>query len=131
MERGTNRPPPLPLEYMEKKSQGPLDKSGLGSTIRSALLTRALRNRKKKYKAPGAIGNPDDRPDIDAIAQSYRQVRADMRRFIMEVDDDLLDKAIFKHPVIGRINLAQTLSFLREHMARHAEQVQERIHHKF
>lgn len=115
------------LEYMEKKSQGTVAKTGLGSTIRSVLLTRALRNKKKKYRAPGVIGSPDDRPDFAAIAQSYRQVRADMRRFITDMDDDLADKAIFKHPVIGPINLTQTLSFLQEHMARHADQVKERM----
>ena len=115
------------LGYMEKKSQRPVAKTGLGSAIRSMLLTRALRNKKKKYRAPGVIGSPDDRPDFAAVAQSYRQVRADMRRFITDMNDDLADKAIFKHPVIGPINLTQTLSFLQEHMARHADQVKERM----
>lgn len=114
------------LGYLKSKMKTTPPRAGWGAAIRSLLLNRALRNKNKKYRAPKVIGSPSERPEYTTLAQNYRQLRVDMRRMMAEGDPRVFRRALFKHPIAGRLNMLQTLAFLQTHLDRHAEQIRER-----
>lgn len=117
------------LGYLEKKINEEKDKipvGGLGAKIRSFMLSRALRNRKKKYRAPKVLGELSDKPELDALKTDYLEARRKLRTLLSKLEKKDLKKAYFKHPVAGRLTIVQTLGFLEDHFERHFEQIKER-----
>jgi hypothetical protein len=118
------------LSYLMKKLSSPeseVPKGGLGSMIRSKLLKRALRNKKKKYRAPKVLGEMASEPDYPMLRSEYLEIRKNLRSLLSNVDRSKINRAYFKHPVAGRLTIPQMLGFLEDHFSRHYEQIKERI----
>ncbi len=117
------------LGYLKKKMQAPANEvqtGGLEAKLRSFMLNRALKSKKKKFRAPKILSNLPDRPDYNALKAHYPKVRSGLRELLSSVDHTNLNKTYFKHPRAGRITFLQTLSFLDLHFKRHFEQIIER-----
>ncbi|CAN5363111.1 hypothetical protein BH09BAC1_BH09BAC1_10040 [soil metagenome] len=113
------------LTYMTKKVQGidELEKGGITSDLRLALLNSFLRL-PVKYEAPAAAQfQPREYYDFKEIEAEWDQLRKEWHEFLDEFDKDSAEKLLFKHPIMGRFNLEQTLRFIYEHVDHHVAQV--------
>jgi len=115
--------------YLRKKVQtNPADvpSAGIAGKLRSFLLSRALKNYGKKFKAPRVIGEMEENPNYVDVKNEYKKTRDELRGLLSGFDQKGAGKAYFKHPVAGKINIHQTLTFLENHFDRHIEQIKER-----
>lgn len=116
------------VNYLKKKVQSKdVPSSGIRCFFASRLLSRALKNRKKKYRAPKVLGEMPDKPDFEKVQDEYLKVRKELRSVLDRFDKKKARKAYFKHPIAGKLNIYQTLSFLENHFERHKEQIYERL----
>lgn len=110
--------------YLNKKILATdVKKSGLKELIASRLLQKALRNTQKKYRAPKMVSNMPDELNFDELTKDYRKVRKDLSSILDKFDEKMASKAYFKHPRAGRLNIHQTMGFLKSHFDRHQEQI--------
>lgn len=112
------------LKYMQKKIQAAdkLAPSGIMGKLRTLLLRLALRIN-IKYKAPEIVSNPSNRITPKELKEKWTALRMELVSFLNEIPEKYHDKAIFKHPMAGKINLFQALDFMGDHMQRHLKQV--------
>ncbi len=117
------------VTYLRKKVQAPpeeVSSAGFAGKVRSFLLSRALRNYGKKFKAPAVIGDVEASPDYIEVKKAYLKAREELKEILNRFDPQMAGKAYFKHPLAGKINIYQTLVFLEDHLERHIEQIKER-----
>ena len=117
------------LKYMQKKlSFNPtLEKTGLKQNFIFLIFQIVFRS-PIKIKAPKGVSNTlpefSDFEETTAIWEHNRQV---LKTWLDNLDNDLWDKKIFKHPVMGRIAMAHTIGFHDEHLRRHTKQIFNRL----
>jgi uncharacterized damage-inducible protein DinB len=115
----------LALIYMKKKSRGlaSLNNSGWLEPIKLFLLQVSQRL-PIRYKAPKPI--LDHTPPalgFDELKEQWSTSRMELKIFLETIDEENVRKMIFKHPVAGRFNATQGLTFLHEHMLHHLPQI--------
>jgi len=110
--------------YIEKKLQAPLEsqKSGLKAAYRSALLTYALRS-SKKFKAPKVLQVPEGPYEVKELFSAWKITRQKLEKALDGIADEHIKRMFFNHPIVGKINLRQTLKFHADHMNRHLLQI--------
>ena len=115
------------VKYMTKKSQGgtAVPKSTVISSLRSFLLTTALQY--LKWKKPAMLPDPPDNLNSNEVMKSWDETRLQLKQLIEKLPDDMLDRNIFRHPSVGRMNMSHTLTFMQEHFDHHLKQIEERI----
>ena len=65
---------------------------------------------------------------IKKIQENWIKSRASFSKLILELNQKKLsNKAVFKHPIMGRINLSLTLYFFKLHFNHHQKQINKRI----
>ena len=119
----------LSLGMLHKQIQKPaseIEKGGIKSSIRSFMLSRALRNYKTKFRAPAVLGDIPAKPNFTEVRKEYLEVRRQLGSLLEQFDKEMVKRAYFKHPVAGRITILQTLEFLKDHLERHEDQMIER-----
>jgi len=112
------------LGYIRKKTQAPemVPPAGLLCTLRTLALVTALSS-PFKFKAPDVVsGTPDNPPQAEAL-RMWAAARAELREMIETLPEELMRRALFKHPVAGRMNMGHTLDFMTAHMRRHGRQM--------
>ena len=105
------------LGYVRKKMQAGagLPRSGVASRLRRATLQLALAL-PLRFRAPAVAASVPDAIDPDALRARWAEVRRAWR--------ELLDgRLVFRHPVAGRLSLADTLAVLQAHLDHHVPQV--------
>jgi hypothetical protein len=75
-----------------------------------------------KFKAPKVVSEPENR-DLESSFEEWGKIRKSIREFVEEYPESNLNKAIFKHPFIGRISLESTLWFFKMHIEHHQKQI--------
>jgi len=116
----------LSLRYVQKKLsfQPKLEKAGPDSWLRSQLLALYL-FLPIKFKAPDAVGD-QSLPGFTALADTrsrWLNARQAWTTFLEQLPDDLLDKAVYRHPFAGRFGWLGMLRFFRNHFDRHKKQI--------
>ncbi len=117
----------LALRYVQKKLgfQPVLKKAGAVEWLRLWALLVYL-NTPLRFKAPDAVGE-QHLPASITLAQTQQQwadVRTAWRSFLAQMPEELCDKAVFRHPFVGRLSWAGMFSFFRAHLKRHRKQLQ-------
>jgi uncharacterized damage-inducible protein DinB len=112
--------------YMKKKSLGidQVDNSGIVESLKLGLLIASQRLPLLKFKAPKIV--LDHTPQFssaEAIIRQWDSVRADLKIFLEAVTDKNLRKKIYKHPIAGRLDVVQAVTFYREHIIHHSPQI--------
>lgn len=120
----------LSLAYLKKKLgfNPELEPAGFGERWRGFLLWFSL-SVPIKFKAPKNVGD-DNLPDRSTRAEArarWQKIRADWTDFLSQMPDNLLNKAIYKHPRVGRLGWPQTMAFLEVHFKRHLKQIRRAI----
>lgn len=119
----------ISLDSLKSKraEYGNFEKAGLKNSLRSLALKVALRSG-KKFKAPvSKLENVDNEKSLDQLFGEYRDGRKALREFITTFPEEHRSKAIFKHPVIGRISVKQMLAFFEDHFDHHKKIIQTRL----
>jgi hypothetical protein len=111
--------------YIQKKLIDPRESknSGIKSLYRSALLRYALRS-KRKFRAPKVLTEPAGPYTVEELLVNWKGTRMDLEKLFDSIPEKYKNREFFKHPVVGKINLKQTLGFMADHMQRHLEQIQ-------
>jgi len=113
------------LGYVSKKMQGgtSLPRAGLVSRLR--LLALQMGNASPfRFRAPGVTADVPTEIDPDELLRRWDEVRAGWQERLDGFPDELLDRMVFRHMMVGLMGLPDTLSFLQSHLAHHARQVE-------
>lgn len=113
------------LKYMNKKLEvGGHRKAAASAGIKQRFLNFMV-SLPIKFKAPKVAQLPKD------ANVSYRQavaewttVRDALRSQYETVDESMIGNELFKHPAMGKMNLVQSVKFMRQHVKRHIGQIQ-------
>ena len=112
------------LGYLRKKIPeiNTLQNTGLKNRYRSFLLRMFLLS-PLKFKAPPAVSEIPDRPDLEELTSAYLSIRSELREIMSKITESDAGKANMKHPRIGPINAYQTMDFLEAHFIHHENQI--------
>ncbi|MCP4204665.1 MAG: DinB family protein [bacterium] len=115
----------LSLGYLRKKIQRPdlIPRSGAAGAIKSRALGLFLRL-PFKVAAPARSADVPETGELTALARDWSEARAEWQDFLEHYPAELANKAVYRHPVAGRLNLEQTLRFLIDHLRRHTGQIE-------
>ena len=114
----------LSLSYMKKKVQAgeKMARIGVINNIRMwvtcGFLTTGL-----KWKAPSYISQPDGNHTLQEVSDLWTSTRKEIGRYIDEYPADLLDRAVYKHPMAGRLSLMQAIDSFIYHQRHHVHQI--------
>ena len=112
------------IGYMKKKMQAGdgMPNFSFNGRLRFGL-TKALLQSSLKWKAPKVIANPEKDLTLDEIKAEWAKARKYTRKFIEEYPDELLNKAVFKHPFAGRLDLSRAVDSIIYHQRHHMHQI--------
>lgn len=110
--------------YIRKKTQKPelIPNTSLIAPIKILALRGAFSMR-LKFKAPkqlGVVSNEDTLEDLEAL---WNKSRSSFHQLMEELPVEIQQKALFRHPIVGRINMNQTLEFFDFHYRHHLKQI--------
>ena len=112
--------------YIQKKlSFNPeLKKAGPSDAIRIMLMQFFLWA-PIKTKAPTHISGSalPDYATLGELSGEWKNDRLKLRLLLESLPEDIFDKALFKHPIAGRLSISGMLSFFESHFARHKKQI--------
>ena len=118
----------LTLAYLHKKMQDPsaIPRAGAASYWRLALLKVALRS-PLRAKAPDRVAHPEADTTLAAVRAHWDGVGQGWRELVEGFPPSLVDRAVYRHPRVGRLSLAHTIDSLHEHLAHHRRQIERRL----
>ena len=115
----------LSVQYILKKKQG-IDgagNTGLIEEIKMNLLTLSQRL-PLKFTAPKPVVSATSAySSLDELIQDWDSTRENLKRILEQIKDDQLKKKIYKHVILGKLNIIHALKFLGEHMNHHLPQI--------
>ena len=76
-----------------------------------------------KFKAPEIISKFPDEININLLNNNWIKLRESFLSLIDDLDDSIIEKGIFNHRVIGRINLRMTIDFFNFHFNHHVKKI--------
>ena len=120
------------LGYVRKKMQAgaSLPRAGLGSRLRRLALQAGLAS-PLRFKAPRVAASVPDAVEPAALRARWDEVRAGWRALVETFPPDLEGRLVFRHPVAGRMGLADTLAVLQAHLDHHVPQVERALKPQF
>ncbi len=113
------------LGYMKKKSSSgweTLELTGEEHKERSNALNSRLAS-SLKIQAPSVLPEPTNQYTLIQLSSTWNKLRDEMESFIVSVDPTHYDKLVFRQPIVGMLNLLQTLEFLENHIHHHIPQL--------
>ncbi len=116
----------LTLNYVSKKIQAAetLDNSGMWEEIKSVLLMITQRFPGVKFRAPKAIVEKTVAYGSYAeIEEAWGTLRTELKSFLDAYPEKYLQRKVARHPFAGYLNIAQGVSFLRDHITHHTPQI--------
>jgi len=79
-----------------------------------------------KYKAPPGVGD-DVLPETSTLEdtmQQWRRQRQSLKELLESLPNGYHNKALYKHPLAGKLSLVQMLDFFEFHIQRHLGQIE-------
>ena len=113
------------LRYISKKMLAgtSLPRAGLVSRLR--LVALQLGNASPlRFRAPGVTADVPAEVDPEELRVRWDEVRAQWKQLLDGFPDELLDRVVFRHTMVGLMGLSDTLRFLQSHLDHHARQVE-------
>ena len=82
--------------------------------------------------APKVTAKFPEKISLKELQNNWKSSRSSFSKLIEELDQkNLSEKAIFRHALMGRINLSLTLFFFELHFNHHLKQINKRINRSF
>ncbi|MBX2961403.1 MAG: DinB family protein [Cyclobacteriaceae bacterium] len=119
----------LSLGYMKKKVNAidELRDSGVMESLRLWLLIFSQRI-PLKYKAPKVVvDNTPAAMPLNQLTNEWDEIRKELATFLEGIHDKHIKRVIYKHPLTGRLDVRQTMSFFREHIIHHLPQIKRQL----
>ncbi|MBK8506708.1 MAG: DinB family protein [Saprospiraceae bacterium] len=120
----------LSMQYVRKKLsfKPTLKRSYFVSQTRFLLLRISLAL-PLKFRAPKAVRS-DDRLESYSLSDlriKWLADRDDLGAYLLNLNEELLDLQVYKHPFAGRLSLLQMIDFFINHLSRHEGQIDRRL----
>jgi hypothetical protein len=113
------------LRYISKKMQGGASLPPAGVKSRLRLVALQLANVSPfRFKAPGPTAEVPDEIDPGELKVRWEETRRGWTERLEGFPDELLDRMVFRHSMVGLMGLPDTLKFLQSHLSHHARQVE-------
>jgi hypothetical protein len=116
----------LSIGYMKKKMLGidQLHNSGMAGSLRFTLLQLSQRIPILKFRAPNVVtANTPQALPVDELISQWDALRNDLKALLESIEEKNVKKAIYKHPLAGRLDAAQATAFFYEHIHHHWPQI--------
>jgi len=110
------------LAYLRKKYTGDRHRPVGAFSILGVLLLKVALASPIKFMAPATVAAVPVLSFAEATAR-WDTVRHEMHSAYPTVKDEHLHHDLFKHPLVGRFDLVQALSFMHAHHQRHLGQI--------
>lgn len=113
------------LRYIDKKlsfSPDGLPNASFLSGAKLALLEITLRS-PLKFKAPKGLDVFPEKLILEEIKADWDRSDEGFLQLIDRLEEHQLRWQFFKHPIIGRLNMQQTIKFMVSHFDHHARQI--------
>lgn len=95
---------------------GPVERKNVQSAL----------DRTEKIQAPDVVMPKSETRELDQVLEFISSTRTELLDYLETIEDpDVLTKKSVKHPVFGRLSLAQWIELLPYHEQRHIEQIKE------
>jgi hypothetical protein len=116
------------LRYTSKKMLAgtSLPRAGLMSRLR-LLALQAANASSFRFRAPAGTGDVPSEGDPDGLRTRWDDVRKGWVELLDGFPEELLDRMVFRHAIVGLMGLPDTLDFLQSHLDHHARQVERRL----
>jgi hypothetical protein len=115
----------LSVSYMKKKSLGL--KSLASTTVLDDLKFLFLTISQRipvKYKAPPIVLQHTPTPvPITDLEKEWDRLRQELKQLVETFDDTDVYRKVYKHALMGRLNVLQAMSFFKEHIIHHTPQI--------
>ena len=111
-------------KYINNKLKTPnkLPRTGIKNFFASKLLNNKLKS-EQKLKIPKVLSQPNNGISFDELKENWDKSRLYLINTVENFPKDKMNKAIFKHPVAGKLSINQTLSFMINHLKHHVPQI--------
>ncbi len=114
------------LAYVKKKLSFGTDipKAGFKGYMR-ALYLKNIFKMPIKVKAPDAVSEQSMPEEIRfwEVLKKWKDNRAELEAFLEDMPDELLNKALYKHALAGKVTPRNMLIFFDRHFKRHRKQM--------
>jgi hypothetical protein len=113
------------VRYISKKMLAgtSLPRAGLSSRLRRLTLQMALVS-PLRFRAPGVTADVPDEVDPAELFASWDEARGGWQKLLDAFPEEILDRMVFRHGMVGLMGLRDTLDFLQSHLDHHARQVE-------
>jgi len=113
------------LRYISKKMQAGTSLPRAGPVSRLRLLALQVANASPlRFRAPAGTGDVPADVEPGELFSRWDDVRAEWKQLLDDFPEELLDRVVLRHSMVGLIGLPDTLSFLQSHLDHHARQVE-------
>lgn len=112
------------VNYMRKKMQAgnKLNNYSPLGKMRYSFLKRILQS-SLKWKAPKVVSMPRENYSLEEIKTEWAKTRELTKKYVDEYPEDLLAKAVYKHPFAGRLDLEGAIGSFIYHQRHHKHQI--------
>jgi len=115
----------LSVMYLDKKIQG-IDEAGNTGIIEDMkmMVLKVSQRLPLKFTAPKkVVASTPSYISLNELIDDWNTTRQKLKTLLETVQDHQLKRKIFKHFVIGKLNIVHALEFLGEHIAHHLPQI--------
>jgi hypothetical protein len=114
----------LSMAYIKKKSNAidTLDNTGLIEEFKMVLLKVSQRG-PFRFKAPKVVDDHTPKDSFSESEEKWNRVRKELLNFIQNINPQHSKRKIYKHPVVGKLNIRQAMLFFKEHVTHHLPQI--------
>lgn len=119
-----NRAETLSLEYMKKKmlAGDKMKKINAFTNLRMWIACGFLGS-SLKWKAPSYISKPKGDYSLNEIKVKWGDTRSKIKEYIDDYPENFLNRAVYKHPMAGRLSLHQAVDSFIYHQRHHVHQI--------
>ena len=111
--------------YMLKKSSGgwdSLEVTGEQHEASSKAINERLHSN-ERYKAPDVLPVPPNTTSKEELLNQWNVLRTKLEAFLNGIEEQHLDKLVFRQPAAGMLNVVHTLEFMDAHLRHHLPQL--------
>jgi len=115
----------LSLQYLNKKFQGIAEAKNSGMVEEIKMVVLKISQRLPfKFKAPKKVVEFTPMyPNLEKLNEEWSLVRKELKSFLEKINDDQVNKKIYRHVIAGMLSSKQALIFFREHFMHHLPQI--------
>ena len=87
------------------------------------LLTKGLLQSSLRWKAPKVVSQPKGDLSLKEMQETWAETRKATKQYVETYPEHLLNKAVYKHPFAGRMDLAGAIGSFIYHQRHHMHQI--------